>query len=146
MATKKKTTETAPANPPDSLTQDDLTSGNSFLQPGINFDDAEGELFAGLNILRLKEGQAAGPFTVKEILKDQRPGTNKKWEPVDIYVALQGKVEVRMPISAAFVSKAKAAGLKEGDEFMVKRVADYDAKKHGKKGCADYLLKILRRA
>jgi hypothetical protein len=125
-----------------------LTTGG-FIVPGNTFDDTEGELFAGLNILRLKPEEAAGPFTLKEILKKQdlgKGGAKRQFKPVDIYVASFNKTEIRMPIAAAFVKKAQQSGLKVGDTFYVKRVADYVAKQYSKANCADYQIKITVRA
>jgi hypothetical protein len=123
-----------------------LTTAGGFILPGNSFDDTQGETCAGLNILRLKQGEAAGPFVLKEILLNQKLGENKKMAAVNVYVATHNGVEIRMPIAAAFVKKAEAATLKVGDTFLVKRVEDYVAKKFGKAGCADYALKITDRA
>ncbi len=112
----------------------------------FNFDDAEGETFAGLNIVKLKAGEADGPFVLKEILPNQKLGTNKKMKPVDVYVGTKAGVQVRMPIAASFTQKAKDAKLAVGDTFAVKRDADYIAKKYGKQNCASYQLKVLTRA
>jgi hypothetical protein len=118
-----------------------------FLLAGTEFDDTEGETFAGLNLLRLKQGEAAGPFVLKEILKNQKlGGDGAKRKPVDVYVATNKGTEIRMPVAAAFIKKAVAAKLKAGDTFLVKRLEDYIAKKFGKQGCADYALKVTARA
>ncbi len=115
-------------------------------EAGSMFDSLEGETFAGLNILRLKEGEADGPFILTEILKNQKLGENKKMKPVDVYVTTKNKLAVRMPAAASFVSKAKESKLNIGDEFWVKRAEDYIAKKFGKNNCAAYILKITKRA
>ena len=113
------------------------------------FDAIEGELYAGLNILKLKPGEAAGPFILKNILFEQdlsptSKGKKKKMEPVDVYVAEFAGKEIRMPIAAGFTAKAKDANLSIGDKFLVKRVDDYVSKDWGTKG-AGYELKIIAR-
>jgi hypothetical protein len=129
------------------ITKDEIKA--SFILPGNAFDDAQGETFAGLNILRLKEGEVGGPFVLKEILLNQKLGENKKMKPVDVYVATPtagSPVDIRMPAAASFVGKAKDAKLAVGDTFLVRRSADYIAKKFGKNNCAAYELKVTIRA
>lgn len=133
---------TAPADD-----QKSQMSTGSFILPGNAFDDASGETFAGLNVLRLKEGEVGGPFVLKEILPNQKLGENKKMKPVDVYVGIHeaSKLEIRMPAAASFVQKAKDAALGVGDVFLIRRSADYIAKKFGKNNCASYELKITSR-
>lgn len=115
------------------------------------FESTPGELFAGKNILKLAEGEAAGPFVLKEILRDQdlnpATGKKKKMEPVDVYIGThtETKQDVNMPVAAAFVQKAEDAKLSIGDTFYVRRVQDYVSKAWGTKG-AGYELKITARA
>lgn len=119
------------------------------------FNNLGGETFAGLNILKLLPGQAAGPFTLTKILPNQKLGDDDggkkgKKKPVDVYVAVDDdKTEVRMPVAASFVGKAKDAKLAVGDTFAVMRGENYKTKFDGKNSeprGASYLLKILSRA
>lgn len=149
MAKKKNIPDTKTETPAETAAPGSvaaLTSPGGFMLPGSSFDDLEGETFAGLNLLKLKPGEAAGPLVLKEILRDQKLGENKKMKAVDVYIALQGKVEIRMPVAASFISKAEAGSLSVGDTFFVKREEDYIAKKFGKANCAAYVLKITARA
>lgn len=140
MAKNKKIEGTEKLDP------SELRANKSFVHESSVFDDLDGEVFAGLNILRLKEGEVGGPFVLKEILEKQKLGTSAKRKPVDVYVAMSNNVEIRMPVAAGFVTKAKAAKLSEGDEFWVRRVEDYVAKKFGKNNCASYEIKVTKRA
>jgi hypothetical protein len=124
------------------------SAGSGFKIDPNAFDTQAGQLFAGLNILKLEPNEAAGPFVLKSILKDQHPGKKKSAaakikEPVDIYVATFGDVEVRMPLAKAFVMKAKDANLSVGDTFLVKRIGDYETDFGGTgKG---YIIKVTER-
>jgi hypothetical protein len=136
------------------ITKTDLSKGVELttvpLAPGFKMDLAafnamEGELFAGLNILKLQPGTADGPFTITAVLKAQQ--LNKKLKSkVDVYVAKRdGKgAEIRMPASKGFVMKAADAKLKVGDTFAVARGDDYDSK-FKTKG-QSYQIKVLARA
>ena len=85
-----------------------------------------GETFTGLNILKIDVGQVAGPFLLTKILRNQDlGGKGKKKKPVDVFVATHNGLEIRMPISASFVGKAKDCKLAEGDTFLVRRDPDY---------------------
>ncbi len=105
-------------------------SGSYVMDMGA-FETADGKLFAGLNILKLEIGQAAGPFKLLEILKDQNLNKKKalkkgeKPNLVDIYVGEFNGTPVRMPAGASFLMKAKESKLKVGDIFAVKRGNDY---------------------
>ena len=107
------------------------------------FTSAAGETFAGIAILKLQPGEAAGPFVLKEILKDQV--LNKKFKGTDVYVAENSGKNIRMPAAAAFISEARDANLSIGDTFLVMRVEDYVSKTFGKPGAA-YELKVTARA
>lgn len=109
---------------------------------------ATGEVHAGLNILKLEIGQVGGPFTLTKILRNQDLGGGtgkKKKKPVDVYVAEHNKMEIRMPISASFVGKARDTKLAVGDVFLVRRDPDYTSKEYGSKECKSYSLNITKR-
>ena len=123
-----------------------MKTGTFLLADPSAFDTAPGEKFAGLNILKLKPGEAAGPFLLVNILKDQKLGEkNKKMQPVDVYVATFAHQEVRMPVAASFVGKAQDSHLAVGDTFLVKRLEDYTDKKYGRE-CQAFALNITARA
>jgi hypothetical protein len=108
-----------------------------------------GEVLAGLNILKLEIGQVGGPFILKKILPNQDLGGGKgknKRKPVDVYVAEHNKLEIRMPVSASFVGKAKDAKLAPGDTFLVRRDPDYTSKEYGSRECKSYSINITARA
>lgn len=135
------------------ITKEQMKTGGVFMNVD-QFNQLGGETFAGLNVLKLLPGQAAGPFTLKEILPNQRlgdeeKGKNKK-KPVDVYVATDAEgTEVRMPVAASFVGKAKDAKLSVGDKFAVMRGENYKTKFDGKNSPprgASYALKIIERA
>lgn len=117
-----------------------------FILPGNAFDEHDGEVFQGLNILKLEVNETAGIFTLKKILFNQKLGKSDKRKPVDVYVAEFNKQEIRMPISASFIGKVKDAKLAVGDTFLVRRDADYSSKEHGTKNCKSYSLKVMSRA
>ena len=124
----------------------EMKAGSFLLSDPDAFDTAKGEKFAGLNILKLKPGEAAGPFVLVNILRDQQLGdSKKKMKPVDVYVASFGNQEVRMPVAASFVGKAMDSKLGIGDTFLVKRLEDYTDKKYGRE-CHAYALNITARA
>ena len=121
--------------------------------PGFVVEASEfgksGEVMAGLNILKLEIGQVGGPFTLKKILANQTLGAGKAAKgrkPVDVYVAEHNKMEIRMPVSASFVGKAKDAKLAVGDTFLVRRDPDYTSKEYGSRECKSYSLNITKRA
>ncbi len=109
-----------------------------------------GETYAGLNILKLEINQVGGPFLLTKILKDQELGSSgkgkNKRKPVDVYVATFNKLEIRMPVSASFVGKAKDNKLAVGDTFLVRRDPDYTSKEYGSRECKSYSLNITKRA
>lgn len=107
-----------------------------------------GETFAGLNILKLEVGQVGGPFVLAKINRDSEigKGKGKKKKPVDVYVAVHNGLEIRMPIAASFVGKAKDCKLTEGDKFLVRRDPDYTSKEYGTKECKSYSINITERA
>ncbi len=107
-----------------------------------------GEAYQGLNILKLQPGEGAGPFKLVKILPEQKLGKGSaasKRKPVDVYVAADGSgVEIRMPVAASFVGKAKDASLAVGDTFAVLRTEDYESQ-FKTKG-AGYALRVISRA
>jgi len=108
------------------------------------------EVFAGKRILKLKIGEAAGPFLLVEIQKDQDLSPagakgRKKLAPVDVYIATDATgTKINMPVAAAFLSKALEANLAVGDSFAVQRTEDYISKAYGTKGVG-YALAIISR-
>lgn len=103
----------------------------SYVLDAAAFSGLGGRHFAGLNIVNVEVGQAAGPFTLIEILKDQNLQKKKKLKKgekpnlVDIYIADFNGTTIRMPASASFVMKAKESKLKVGDIFAIKRNQNY---------------------
>lgn len=117
----------------------------SIVTDGSEFDELNGELYAGLNILKLNEGQATGAIQIVNILRDQKLGKGKikNSKPVDVYVGMANGIQVRCPIAASFVSKMKEANVKIGDTVAFKRTEDYKSQ-FGVKG-AGYHVKVLAR-
>lgn len=113
------------------------------------FDALGGEIFSGLNILKLAEGEAAGPFSYLRSVQQEIPAKGKrKASVVTVHVAAHLSYparEVRMPIAAAFLGKAEDAKLTEGDVFAVRRSGDYIDKNYGQK-CQGFELRVLARA
>ena len=130
-----------------SITKNDLKTAGGMT--AADFSKLTGEKFAGLRILTLEINEAAGPFRLTNILRDQELGDQtgkKKMKPVDVYVAIDANdLEVRMPVAASFVGKAKDSNLAIGDTFCVLRAEDYVSKDFGTKG-KSYLLTVTARA
>jgi hypothetical protein len=114
----------------ETISKEDLKKAVSMKVDGSIFDQTEGEVYAGLNILKLEKGEAAGPFALREIKSAQllgkppKKGAKDTRKPVDVYVADFSGREVRMPIAAAFTMKAKDAKLSPGDTFLVRRSSE----------------------
>ncbi len=131
----------------------DLSTGKigSYKMDASAFDNLTGEKALGLNIIEIAVGEAAGPFKLVNILKDQNLNKKKKLakgeQPklIDVYVGEIGNVQVRMPASASFILKAKDLKLSLGDVFAVKRLPDYP-NPHGGKDGKDYHLVIIERS
>lgn len=108
------------------------------------------EVFFGMQILKLKIGESAGPFRLNQVLEDQDctpAGAKKKFDPVDVYVGKDEQgLEIRMPIAASFIGKAVDSKLALGDEFHVMRLPDYTSKNYSKENCQSYALAITKRA
>jgi len=128
-----------------------LLAGTVFIDTAA-FDSMEGETFAGLNILKLSPGQAAGPITIKKILPKQILGKDtaaKKRKPVDVYVGEFNGTEIRLPVAASLIMKFKDANVGVGDVVAIKRDVNYATKHDGKNGDPRgqaYLLKVISRA
>lgn len=109
-----------------------------------------GEVSFGMQIIKLKQGEAAGPFILAKILEKQDctpAGAKKKYDPVDVYVGRDTSgFEIRMPIAASFVGKAADLKLAVGDEFHLLRMDDYHSKTYNKDDCQSFALAITRRA
>lgn len=130
----------------------DLTSGkvSSYKMDSSAFDNLSGEKLLGLNIIELAVGEAAGPFKLVGILKDQNLNKKKKLKVgekpklIDIYVGENGGNQVRMPASASFIMKAAESKLSFGDIFAIKRLPDYPNPNGGMPG-KDWHLVITER-
>ena len=125
--------------------KDEMKSG-SVVMTGDAFDRLGGELHAGLNIIKLKPGEAAGPIVVKDILLQQSLGKQtgkKKRKPVDVYVGDANGVSCRLPIAASFLQKLREGNVKIGDTIAFKRGEDYTSQ-FNTKG-ASFELRILER-
>lgn len=113
------------------------------------FDSAGGEVYSGLNILKLAEGEAAGPFRFTRTVEQEMPAKGKKpAETVTCYcgehIAYPGR-EIRMPIATAMVKKFEDAKIAKGDVYLVRRAGDYIDKTY-KQTCQGFDLKIVARA
>lgn len=133
------------------ISKNQLNAGSVFID-AASFDSMQGETFAGLNVLKLSPGQAAGPVTIKNILFNQKLGKDsaaKKRKPVDVYVGEFNGSEVRLPVAASFVMKMKDANVGIGDVIALKREENYATKHDGKNGDKrgqSYILKVISRA
>lgn len=112
-----------------------------------SFAASQGESFGGSSeILRLEEGEAAGPLTYLGARKMQMPGSNQQ---VDIHEARDSQGDAwRLPIATNFRRNVESANLLRGDVFSFMRLKDV-IKKHGQ-GAGDpmemYEIKVLTRA
>lgn len=108
------------------------------------------EVSLGIRLLKLSVDEAAGPFILVKILLNQDctpAGAKKPYDPVDVYVATDPSgLEIRMPISASFVGKAKDLKLAPGDEFSILRMENYHSKTYNKDDCQSFGLAITKRA
>jgi hypothetical protein len=114
------------------------------------FDTMGGEVFSGLNILKLAEGEAAGPFRFLKTVQQTMPAKGKKpAEDVTCYVAehlsFPGR-EIRLPISASLVKKCEDAKLTEGDIIAVRRSGDYVSKNFAGQKCQGFDLRVIARS
>ena len=114
------------------------------------FDSLGGEVFAGLNILKLAQGDAAGPFRyIKSVGQEMPAKGKKKAEMVVCHVACHlafPNREIRLPLAASLASKIDDASLKAGDVFAVRRVSDYVSKNFAGQNCQGYELRVLARS
>jgi hypothetical protein len=141
---KKKTNQAIDTGA--TVTKEALKKGSVMIDAS-SFDELEGETFAGLNILKLTPGQAAGPITITQILLNQKLGkdaASKKRKPVDVYCGQFNGIQMRLPVAASFVAKAKEANVSVGDVIALKREADYQSQ--FKTTGASYVLKVISRA
>lgn len=67
---------------------------------------------------------------------------DKKYDPINIHVAQIGNQTVKLPAATSFRDKAAQAGLNVGDEFAVRREADYLARGKMNQG---YSLVVIKR-
>jgi hypothetical protein len=128
-------------------TKAQLQSGTVFMD-ATAFNNLGGEVYAGLNIVKLNPGQAAGPFKITEILFNQDLGSTgkKKKKPVDVYCATDATgTAVRLPVAASLTQKLKDAKVGVGDSIAIMRGDDYTSKVYGTKG-ASYELRVVARA
>lgn len=117
---------------------------NQNTAPGVDFDNAQGESFVGLNLLKLRVGEADGPFVVASLaLKKFGEGARAKELPQ--VVGMKGSTPYTMPISASFIARLEDAKLAKGDTFLIKRTEDYTSQE-GTEGCQSYIIKVLNRA
>lgn len=113
------------------------------------FDTLGGEVFSGLNILKLSEGEAAGPFRFLKTVLQTMPAKGKKpAEDVTCYVAehlsFPGR-EIRLPISVSLVKKCEDAKLSAGDIIAVRRSGDYVSKNFAGQKCQGFDLRVIAR-
>ena len=116
---------------------------------GSAFDALGGEVYSGLNILKLAEGEAAGPFRFLKTVTQEMPAKGKKpAQSVLCYVAehvvYPGR-EIRLALAASFVKKCEDAALKKGDIIAVRRGGDYVDKTY-RQTCQGFDLKVMARA
>ena len=108
----------------------------------VDFDNLQGETFAGLNLLNLEVGEADGPFKLVSI-KDKDFGTGKAKKTLPQYSTMKGTTPVIMPISASFLTKAVEAKLVPGNVFYVKRDKNFTSKEFGTENCKLCLRSLL---
>lgn len=114
------------------------------------FDSLGGEVFAGLNILKLSQGEAAGPFRFLKAVEQDMPAKGKKKAETVIcnvvaHLSFPNR-EIRLPLSASLSAKIDDAALKAGDVIAVRRVADYVSKNFAGQNCQGYELRVLARS
>lgn len=111
---------------------------------GVDFDNAQGESFVGLNLLKIGVGQSDGPFKVTSINK-KKFGEGSRAKELDQIMATKGNTPYTLPIAASFLARVKDAKLKVGDSILIKRTEDYTSEE-GTEGCHSYLIKVTDRA
>jgi hypothetical protein len=149
-------------NASSSITKDDLNEMKSALAvPSSSvpasltltssaFDSLGGEVFAGLNILKLSQGEAAGPFRFLKQVNQEMPAKGKKKAETVVcnvvaHLSFPNR-EIRLPLSASLSAKIDDAALKAGDVIAVRRVADYVSKNFAGQNCQGYELRVLARS
>ncbi len=115
------------------------------------FDSAEGELFAGLNIIKLEVGAAAGLFVFKE-LTPPRFLNDKFKKPIQTGVVqkcdkngVPSGPDWALPASASMTQKVFDAKIAPGDVFAIARENDYTSKQ-GREDCKAYIVKVFKRS
>lgn len=145
----KKPVSSSPAViPPGSLPA--LKGGGMSIDRSL-FDSAVGEVFAGLNIVKIPVGGAAGPFKFLRLLEPRI--LNKKFKKkietgVAVLVNEAGTAlgaDVQLPASASMTQKLLDAKIAPGDVFFIGRDADYTSKQ-GREDCQAYILKVVHRS
>jgi hypothetical protein len=108
----------------------------------------KGEVFAGLNVLKLQAGQAAQGLKVEKIGEQVVKGRGKekgKTRKIPSYSALAPDGLIyRMPLNKSFLDKAAEAKLAVGDEFTLVCEGAYESK-DGNKGIG-FSLVVTKRA
>lgn len=115
------------------------------------FDSAEGEIFAGLNIIKMNVGEADGPFVFRQITPP-RFLNDKFKKPIQTGVVqrcnqdgVSSGPEWALPASASMTQKIFDARIAVGDIFAVAREADYTSKQ-GREDCKAYIVKVFKRS
>lgn len=108
----------------------------------------KGEVFAGLNVLKLEPGQAAQGLVIEKIGSVKVKGRGKEKGKVRELPSYSAKapdgLSYRLPINRSFLDKASEAELAEGDTITVVCEGGYTTK-DGNKGIG-YSLIVTERA
>jgi hypothetical protein len=116
------------------------------------FDSIEGEIFSGLDLLKLKQNQASAPMVYLRKLPAREISKKYPGKLVETSVAQRVNEaglpiggEIQLPASTALIMKIDEAKLKAGDIFAIKRVEDYTSRA-GRTDCQAYVLKVIKRS
>lgn len=138
MATKKKTEEKGLS----------IASMKSFIVSASEINKTEGEVFAGINVLKLEEGQAAAGLVISKIGEQLVKGRGKekgKTRKIPSYAATAPDgMEYRLPLNRSFVDKCTDAKLAVGDTITLVCEGGY-VSKEGNRGVG-YTLIVTGRA
>ena len=122
--------------------------GKSFIKSAAEVANIGGERFAGLNVLKLTDGQAAEGLVISKIGTQVVKGRGKekgKSREIPSYAAkAPGGLEYRLPLNRSFIDKAGEAKLKVGDEITLICEGAYTSK-DGNKGTGFSIVVTKRR-
>jgi hypothetical protein len=120
----------------------------SFIVDAGTLNREAGEVFAGLNILKLKPGQAAAGLVIAKIGVQIVKGRGKekgKTREIPSYAAkAPDGIEYRLPLNRSFVDKMVEAKVKVGDTVTVIAEDEY-VSKDGNRGMGFSLIVTARK-